>query len=133
VAITPRIVRTPGSDVRVRRDFDLLQAQIIALAGSLTLAGLADVLITSPLNGQVLTYNTVAGKWENATGGVTSLAALTDVLLTGPTLGQVLTYDGTKWINAAIVGGSTTHYEPMTFADEVLIFNHDVVMIEVPN
>lgn len=35
--------------------------------GSSTLAGLSDVLISSPTNNQVLTYNSSASKWENQT------------------------------------------------------------------
>ena len=35
--------------------------------GSSTFAGLSDVDITSPTNGQVPTYNATSGKWENAT------------------------------------------------------------------
>lgn len=34
-----------------------------------TLAGLTDVAITSPTNGQVLTYDTSLTKWKNAAGG----------------------------------------------------------------
>lgn len=40
-----------------------------------TLAGLTDTAISSPSNGQVLTFNSTTNKWENATpssGGVTS-------------------------------------------------------------
>lgn len=37
--------------------------------GSSTLAGLTDVSLSSPTNGQVLTYDSVAQKWKNANGG----------------------------------------------------------------
>jgi hypothetical protein len=37
--------------------------------GGGSLASLTDVLISSPANGQVLTYNTGASKWENAAAG----------------------------------------------------------------
>lgn len=40
--------------------------------GDSTLDGLSDVVITSPTNGQILTYNSVSGDWENqdaAAGG----------------------------------------------------------------
>jgi hypothetical protein len=37
--------------------------------GSSTLAGLSDVSISGPTNNQVLTYNSGAGKWENAAPG----------------------------------------------------------------
>lgn len=37
--------------------------------GSSTLAGLTDVSLSSPTNGQVLGYNSVSQKWENVNGG----------------------------------------------------------------
>ena len=37
--------------------------------GATTLADLLDVNISNPTNGQVLTYNSTIGKWENAVGG----------------------------------------------------------------
>ena len=37
--------------------------------GSTTLAGLTDVDITDPTDGQVLVYNAEAGKWENGEAG----------------------------------------------------------------
>ena len=37
--------------------------------GSSTLAGLTDVSLSSPTNGQVLSYNSTSQKWENANGG----------------------------------------------------------------
>lgn len=46
---------------------------------STTLAALTDVTITSPSNGQVLTYNSGASKWENGAPGAGSLATLSDV------------------------------------------------------
>lgn len=43
-------------------------------AGSSTLAGDTDVAITSPADGDVLTYNTGATKWENAAPSTASLS-----------------------------------------------------------
>lgn len=37
--------------------------------GSSTLAGLTDVDISNPTDGQVLVYNAESGKWENGAGG----------------------------------------------------------------
>lgn len=37
--------------------------------GSTTLAGLTDVDISNPSNGQTLVYNSTSGKWENGAGG----------------------------------------------------------------
>lgn len=78
--------------------------------GSSTLSGLSDVDITSASNGQVLTYDSTAEKWENASlpAGVDDLNDLTDVTITSATDGQVLKYDATsqKWINGSAGGGS---------------------------
>ena len=74
------------------------------LGSTLYLSTLADVLISSPANNQVLTYNSTLGKWVNANAqaGVTDLASLTDVTLTTPSANQALIYDGTKWINSTL-------------------------------
>lgn len=100
---------------------------------SLTLANMGDVQLSSPADGQVLTYNATIGKWVNANpqGGVTDLASLTDVTLTTPSANQVLLYDNTtsKWINSGLktingesiygtgnitVGGGGSAYLPLT-------------------
>ena len=44
--------------------------------GSTTLAGLTDVDISEPTNGQTLVYNAESGKWENGTGGDAALMTL---------------------------------------------------------
>ena len=51
------------------------------LGSTLYLSTLADVLISSPANNQVLTYNASTGKWvnANATGG--ALSTLSDVTI----------------------------------------------------
>ena len=75
--------------------------------GSSTLAGLTDTAITTPSNGQVLTYDGTAEKWENAAIPAQSINGLSDAAITTPTNGQVLTYDGTaeKWKNADVAAG----------------------------
>ena len=100
------------------------------LGSTLYLSTLADVLISSPSNNQVLTYNATLGKWvnANATGG--ALSTLSDVTLGTPSYGDVLLYDGTKWINSALKtinsqsligsgdisvgGGASGNYLPLT-------------------
>ena len=102
------------------------------LGSTLYLSTLADVRISSPADGQVLTYNVSLGQWVNANAqaGVTQLSALSDVTLTTPTYGDVLLYDGTKWINSALKtinsqsligsgnisvgGGASGNYLPLT-------------------
>lgn len=79
---------------------------------------LHDVLVTSPANDQVLTYETATGLWKNKTfsgggGGATNLDGLTDVVVSGPVEGDVLSYDGTQWNNN---GGITTTLQEYTIA-----------------
>lgn len=63
------------------------------------LNNLEDVTLSTPDNGQILTYD--GTKWVNAdpSSGAEELEDLSDVDLTSPTEGQVLTYDGANWIN----------------------------------
>ena len=74
------------------------------LGSTLYLSTLADVLISSPANNQVLTYNATLGKWVNANAqaGVTQLSALSDVNLNTLVGNQILIYDSVtnKWINS---------------------------------
>ena len=104
------------------------------LGSTLYLSTLADVLISSPANNQVLTYNATIGKWVNANtqAGVTDLASLTDVSLTSPQNGQTLLYDGltSKWYNSdlktingqsllgsgdiSVGGGASGNYLPLS-------------------
>ena len=82
--------------------------------GSSTLSGLTDVDISTPSNGQVLTYDSTSQKWENAAApsGSSSLDSLTDVDISTPSNGQVLTYNSTseKWENAAAPSGGSHSY-----------------------
>lgn len=90
---------------------------ISQITNSSTLASTANVSITSPTNGQILSYN--GSQWVNTTssgGNVTSvfgrtgavvategdysLTQLSDVLITSPTTRQFLAYNGAgQWIN----------------------------------
>jgi hypothetical protein len=65
---------------------------------------LTDVTITTPTNGQVLTYTN--GDWvnSNASGGASDLSDLDDVTISSALDGQVLTYDSTTdtWVNETL-------------------------------
>lgn len=80
--------------------------------GGTSLAALSDVLIGSLTDGQILTWNAGAARWENqdAPAPPTSpaLADLTDVALGSPiTEGQILTFDAASstWKNKDSGGG----------------------------
>jgi Protein of unknown function (DUF2793) len=101
-----------GHDLNSGNDFRFNGSSWIEVTGGADeLSELTDVAISGPTNGQVLTYNTGASKWENAnaSGGDTELSELTDVDITSPTNGQVLTYNTSagKWENEAASGGDT--------------------------
>ena len=69
---------------------------------------LQNVNITSPSDGQVLTYDNTSGKWVNDTPTASSsISTLTDVNLTSLSDGQILKYDATnqEWVNADESGG----------------------------
>lgn len=68
--------------------------------GSGTLDSLSDVVIASPVAGQVLTYNGTV--WANVTP-VSDLESLTDVDLTSPAADNVLQYNGSQWVNKASI------------------------------
>lgn len=58
-----------------------------------------DVLITSPTDKQVLTWNATDSKWENMVSATGALAGLSDVSLGSLVAGNLLRYNGTAWIN----------------------------------
>lgn len=75
--------------------------------GSSTLAGLNDVDLSSPTDGQVLGYNGTTNKWENVTGGggggSSTFAGLNDVNVTGVQNGDIARYNSTtgKWTDSS--------------------------------
>ena len=86
--------------------------------GTVNLDHLADVVITSPSNGYVLTYDSGSGTWIDAAptggGGASALDDLTDVTITSNTSGEILKWNGSSWINntlaeAGIAAASHTH------------------------
>ena len=83
----------------------------VSLGGTRTinLSELGTVSITSPTNGQVLSYN--GTNWVNSTGGggggASALDDLTDVVITSPVTNHILKYNGTNWVNA--VSNSTNY------------------------
>ena len=70
------------------------------------LSNASDVVLTTPTNGQALTYN--GTNWVNATP-VNALSGLSDVTITTPTGGQVIKYNAgtSKWVNGPAAGGVT--------------------------
>ena len=108
--------------------------------GSSTLAELTDTDISTPTNGQVLTYDSTAEKWENAnipTPSTPALSDLTDTAISTPTNGQVLTYDSTaeKWVNASAGGGGGSGYTDTAIEEHTFEANNTyetIATISVP-
>lgn len=62
--------------------------------GDGSFAGLSDVALDNPTNGQVPKYNAETKKWENADDNtVSNLTDLEDVNISNPTDGQIVRYD----------------------------------------
>lgn len=68
-----------------------------------SLAGLSDVDINSPSEGQVLKYDATDDVWYNSSENAESLSGLSDTSISLPSAGQVLTYDDVsgKWVNGS--------------------------------
>jgi hypothetical protein len=78
----------------------------VQFAGTITatnfpgnLDSLTDVVVTTPANGHVLTYNGTAWVNQVASGGAGNLDSLTDVTITSALTNQVLQFNGTAWVN----------------------------------
>lgn len=102
-----------------------LDAALTGGGGSTTLAALTDTDITTPSNGQVLTYDGTSEKWENSAIPAQSVEGLSDTNITTPTDGQVLTYDNTssKWVNATPETGGGVIYPPANTEIEIGTWN----------
>ena len=62
-----------------------------------SISGLSDVSVSSPANGQFLTYNTSNSRWENVTQGVpANLSDLGDVSSSSPSANQFLRYNSSN-------------------------------------
>ena len=67
--------------------------------GSSTLAGLSDVALSSPSNGQLLGYDSTTQKWKNVNGGgggSSTLAGLSDVSVSGVADKDIIRYNSTS-------------------------------------
>jgi hypothetical protein len=73
-------------------------------------SGLSDVNISSPIDGDVATWDTETARWiaSGTTGGSVDLSGLTDTNIGTPSDSQVLTWDEVtnKWIPTTNIGGN---------------------------
>lgn len=106
------IVGDPASGYSYKATLNVLTT---FLGNNLQFADLGGIALSSPTNGQVLTFNgtnwvnqtlsvpvqSVFGRTGNviAAEGDYTLTQLGDVTITTPTSGQVLKYNGTAWVN----------------------------------
>ena len=77
--------------------------------GASSLDDLSDVDITSPEDGDVLTYDESTSTWKSVEPLINeyALTDLTDISISSPSNGEVLTYDDGQWINANPTGGAS--------------------------
>ena len=71
------------------------------------LVALADTDVSSPSNGDVLTYSTTTDKWEAeapASGGASEMNDLSDASTSSEASGQMLVWDGSNWRNRTMGG-----------------------------
>ena len=96
--------------------------------GATALSELIDVELTTPADGDALTYDSGDAVWKNTAGGG-ALSALTDVNLGSLTDNEILQWDSgtSKWINAALPAGtvaSLTDVNLTGLADnEILVYD----------
>lgn len=85
----------------------MAQQKVTGVQISASVDDLNDTTITSPANGQVLTYQ--SGTWVNQSVAPSAIALdnLTDATITSPTNGQVLTYQSGTWVNQNAAGGGS--------------------------
>jgi hypothetical protein len=78
---------------------------VVNVVPSITLQQLLNVAISSPTNGQALTFN--GTNWVNGTvlggGGATNLDGLSDVVITSPSSGHAIIHNGTNFINRQLL------------------------------
>lgn len=96
--------------------------------GATALGELIDVELTTPADGNTLTYDSGDGVWKNTAGGGT-LAALTDVNLGSLTDEEILQWDSgtSKWINTALSAGSVATLTDVNLTgladNEILVYD----------
>jgi hypothetical protein len=81
-----------------------------------SLGDLSDVTVTTPSNGQVLSYN--GTNWVNSASSAGSLSGLSDTTIGTPVNGEVLKYNGTAWVDAQLayseLSGTPTNVSTFT-------------------
>lgn len=85
----------------------------VVQVGAGNLSGLGDVAITTPTNGQALTYNSTTSKWQNSTAGT---GTVTSVGGTGTVSG--LSLSGTVTTSGNLTLGGTLAVTPSNFASQ---------------
>lgn len=88
--------------------------------GASSLSDLTDTAIASPTNGQVLTYNSTTGKWENADGGETK-DTVGYRFVTKSTGGHDATITVSKYLNGVL--DSSTDYGYASVSDNPTIID----------
>lgn len=67
---------------------------------------LSDVLISSPVNDEILRFVSGTSDWRNTAQSASALGSLSDVDTTGAVNTDVLQFDGSTWVDAAVSSAS---------------------------
>ena len=100
-----------GTNTHAQIDSHIADTTIHFTKGSIILNDLGDVVLTTPVSGEVLQFD--GTNWVNVpnTSSPTSLNDLIDVTITNPSINDLLYYDGTNWVNTpAPVFGTEFQY-----------------------
>jgi len=81
---------------------------VLSAIDTKALSSMTDVAISSATGGQVLTYDSTASKWKNASIPSEAIDDLSDVTISSASDGQALLYNSTsgKWENGNVASGS---------------------------
>jgi hypothetical protein len=93
------------------------------------LANIGDVIVTSPVNGQLLVYSSSgSGGWINSNTAVAHIGNIGDVALTSTANGDFLRYNSatSQWVNLPYTGTSTTYTVTISDDGSTVPYNRNV-------
>jgi len=108
--------------------YDKTTQELIPYAGSneattASLDSLSNVLITSPTNGQLLTFDAESLKWKNADkeNAAIEMSDISDVIIMSVSHGQILKWEETtgKWVNSNFHDITSLGAIPNVYLDEL--------------
>lgn len=96
--------------------------------GSSTLAGLSDVALSSPADGQILTYDSATSKWKNANPYSYTLPTASADTLGGIKVGSGLSIDNNGVLSASGGGGGGSYTETTLFTGTYQSYSGEITL-----